>query len=131
MVEMRMVISHKGVSRQFALKEEQVLKLKGVKLGQKIKGDDFGLEGYELELRGGSDKDGFPMRQDVHGAVRKGVILSTPPGYHPKNEGVRKRKLIKGGTIDTDIAQLNTVVVKEGKRKLEEIFPAKEKKEEK
>ena len=131
MAEMRMVISCKGKSNQIVLTEEQITKVKGLKLGAKLKGDAFGLAGYELEIRGGTDKDGFPLRKDVHGAVRKKIILTGGTGYKPKEAGVRRRKTVKGGTIDLDVAQINAVVTKEGTKKFETIFakPAEEKKE--
>ena len=126
MVGMRLVVGHKGKSKQLALTEDQSKKLRGLKIGDSFKGDDFGLPGYELQIRGGTDKDGFPMRTDLRGAVRKRLLLSGGTGYRPKEKGVRRRKMIRGSTVEIDIAQLNAAVVKAGKKSLEEIFKKEE-----
>ncbi len=94
----------------------------GKKIGEKFSGSVAGLEGYELQVTGGSDKDGFPMRKDVEGSVRKKILLSGPPGFHAAIEGQRKRKSIRGNTVSDDLAQVNAKVVKEGKNKLEKLF---------
>ena len=105
----------------------------GKKIGEKLSGPLAGLEGYELELTGGSDKDGFPMRKDVDGTARKKILISSPPGFHPGTPGVRKRKSVRGNTISEDIVQINTKVVKYGKKALDRVFASKkeEKPEEK
>ncbi|UCD03086.1 MAG: 30S ribosomal protein S6e [Candidatus Aenigmatarchaeota archaeon] len=109
----------------------------GKKIGDKFSGSAAGLDGYELQITGGSDKDGFPMRKDVDGGGRKRILLSGPPGFHPRLEGQRKRKFIRGNTVSEDMAQVNAKVVKEGKDKLGKIFggekvekPSEEPKEE-
>ncbi len=105
--------------------------INGKKIGEKFSGSVAGLEGYELEVTGGSDKDGFPMRKDVNGSGRKKVLLSGTPGFHPRLEGQRKRKSIRGNTVSDELAQVNAKVVKEGKEKLEKVFAgAKEEKKE-
>ena len=131
MTEVRMNISNKGVSKQIILKEEQIVRVKGLKIGDKLKGDDFGLAGYEMELRGGTDKDGFPMRRDVHGAIRKRIILSSGTGYKPKEKGIRRRKMVHGTIFDDTIAQINVAITKEGSKKFETLLakPTEEKKE--
>ena len=45
------------------------------------------------------------------GGVKKRVLLSGPPGFHPKEKGERRRKMIRGNTITEDIVQINTVIV--------------------
>jgi len=104
--------------------------LVGKKIGEQIDGGSLGLSGYKLEITGGSDKDGFPMRKDVEGIGRKKIILASGPGFHPERKGERKRKSIRGNTISADIAQINTKVVSYGQKGLEEIFGVKEKKKE-
>lgn len=98
------------------------------KIGDKVKGDFLGLAGYELQITGGSDKDGFPMRPDIQGTARKRVLLTGGPGFHPKRKGERRRKSVRGNTISPDIVQVNTKIVKYGAKKLEEIFGKKEEK---
>ncbi len=97
----------------------------GKKIGEKLSGEVVGLQGYELELTGGSDKDGFPMRKDVDGTARKKILISSPPGFHPGTPGVRKRKSIRGNTISEDVVQINSKVIKQGSKPLDQIFASK------
>lgn len=94
----------------------------GRKIRDKAKGDFLGLPGYELEITGGSDKQGFPMRFDVQGTARKRVLLTGGPGFHPKTKGERRRKSVRGNTISPEIIQVNAKITKYGSKKLEEIF---------
>ena len=126
MVELRLVIGYQGKTKQIKLDDAQAKKLHGLKIGSKVKGDDFGLPGYELEITGGTDKDGFPMRKDLQGTARKKLLLASGPGYKPKEKGVRKRKMIRGNTVAEDIAQLNMKVLKEGSKKWDELFKNEE-----
>jgi small subunit ribosomal protein S6e len=101
--------------------------LMGRKLGDKLKGDGLGFQGYELQITGGSDKDGFPMRRDVDGAARKRLLLSFGPGFHPWLKGQRKRKSVRGNTISGDIVQVNLKVVTHGPKALAALFGKEEK----
>ena len=47
----------------------------GLQLGNETDASIVGLTG-KLKLTGGSDKSGVPMRNDIHGAARKYVLLS-------------------------------------------------------
>ncbi len=86
-------------------------RLIGLKIGDRIDGRIIGLKGAILEVRGGSDSAGFPMRIDISGSVKKYVLLSKGPGFRPKEDGERRRKLVRGNTIADDIVQINTVIV--------------------
>lgn len=121
---MKIVVSNPetGKSYQKELEASQEKTLRGKKIGDPLKGDTLGLVGYELELTGGSDQQGFPMRVDLHGTARKRLLLSSGPGYKAKRKGERKRKSIRGNTVAEDIAQVNLKVVKAGKEKLEKLF---------
>lgn len=99
----------------------------GKKIGEKVSGNNLGLAGYELEITGGSDKEGFPMRRDVEGTVRKRILLANPPGFHARIQGQRKRKSVRGNTVSPDISQINAKVVKTGSKKLDELIGAKAK----
>ena len=102
----------------------------GKTIRTKFNGDIIGLAGYELQITGGTDKDGFPMHPQVHGPGRKKIILAHPPGFHPKIKGQRKRKMVRGNTISPDIVQINCKVSKAGVKPIEELLPKKEKVEE-
>ncbi|MBR9689883.1 MAG: 30S ribosomal protein S6e [Candidatus Altiarchaeota archaeon] len=126
MTDMKLVVGHKQITKQLTLSSDQAAKLKGLKIGQAIKGEDVGLPGYELQIRGGTDKDGFPMRSDLQSSTRKRLLLSSGPGYKPKEGGIRRRKMVRGNTVDLDIAQLNVVVTKAGTKSIADIISPKD-----
>jgi small subunit ribosomal protein S6e len=109
--------------------EQNKTGLLGKKIGDRIAGNLIDLPGYEFEITGGSDKEGFPMRADVTGTGRKRIVLAYPPGFHPKIKGQRKRKSVRGNTISQDIVQVNLKVVGYGQKSLDELFGKIEKKE--
>jgi len=83
----------------------------GLKIGDRIEGSIIGLKNVVLEIRGGSDLAGFPMRIDIEGPVKKYVLLSSGPGFRPREDGERRRKLVRGNTVSEDIVQINTVAI--------------------
>jgi small subunit ribosomal protein S6e len=99
--------------------------LLGKKIGDKLSGSHLGLAGFELEVTGGSDKEGFPMRRDMEGPGRKKILLSHGPGYNPKSKGNRKRKSIRGNTISPSISQINLKIVTYGTKSAEELLGGK------
>ncbi len=111
-----------AIQREF---EEPHAIFLGKKIGEKVPADSIGLAGFELEITGGSDKEGFPMRKDVEGQGRKRIVLSGPPGYNPDRKGKRKRKSVRGNTISADIVQINTKIVKAGPKSAEELWGVK------
>ena len=99
-------------------------------IGEKFNGDILNLSGYELQITGGTDKDGFPMHPNVHGPGRKSIVLSHAPGFHPEIKGQRRRKMVRGNTVSADIIQINCKVIKTGAKPIEQLFGKEEKKEE-
>ena len=130
MVEFKLVLGLKnGRSAQKVLKEPEANTLIGMKIGDKLSGDKVGLAGYELEISGGSDYCGFPMRKDLPGTGRKRILVTRGVGMRLKGKGLRKRRTMCGNTIHARISQVNLKVLKEGKAKL--AAEPSEKKEEK
>jgi small subunit ribosomal protein S6e len=126
MANFKVVISDPKSKKAYQKEVDQASSgLIGKKVGEKVTGSGLGLDGFELQVTGGSDKEGFPMRPDVEGPGRKKIILTDPPGYHPKHKGKRKRKSVRGNTVSTDISQVNIKVVKSGSKKLEELMGKK------
>ncbi len=105
--------------------EPAARKLVGLRIGEKFDGAIVGLQGYELEITGGTDKDGFPMRSDVSGSGRVYLVLSGGQGYKPRERGERRRKRVRGRTISDDIVQINAKIVKRGEKPVEELVPKK------
>ena len=91
----------------------------GKKIGDKVDGSAIGLKGYELEITGGSDAQGFPMRGDldVHGRKRPLVVSGT--GAKKGDKGIKQRKTVHGKTVDENINQLNIKITKAGSEELE------------
>jgi small subunit ribosomal protein S6e len=50
------------------------------------------------------------MRSDLHGGVKKYVLLHTGVGMRDSTEGKRVRKLIRGNMITEEIYQLNCIL---------------------
>jgi small subunit ribosomal protein S6e len=97
-------IKGKSVSKE--LKDNDANALLGLQLGNETDAAIVGLSG-KLKLTGGSDKSGVPMRNDVHGAARKQVLLSKGVGLQNAETGQRKRKLMRGNTVSEEIYQVN------------------------
>jgi len=124
-MEFKVVISDPKTGRAYqkVISGANANKLLGKEVGDKINGTIVELPpDYELQITGGSDKDGFPIRPDIPGSVRKRILLSGGVGYNPKERGIRKKKMVRGRVISRDIVQINMKVIKHGKIPLEEYF---------
>lgn len=99
----------KSKAFQLTLEDSLSRKFIGMKIGDEIDASIIGLKG-KLVITGGSDNSGFPMRPDLPGAVKKKLLLAGPPGYHPEKNGERRRKTVRGNTIDESFVQINTVL---------------------
>ncbi len=108
----------KGLSKLIQI-EEKKFHFEGMKIGDIIKGGLIGFPNYEFEITGGSDASGFPMRKDVHGPVKKRILVSKRGiGYKPKRKGQKRRKMVRGNEISYDMTLLNLKVVKYGEAEL-------------
>jgi len=95
------------------LKDKSAQPLLGARIGSILDSSIIGISGGKVKITGGSDKSGTPMRSDVHGGVKKYVLMSE--GVGAKNlEGGRIRKLVRGNMVTEEIYQLNVSLV-EGK----------------
>lgn len=119
MAKFKIIVSdpETGKSQSMELEETQAVPLIGRKLGESIDGTAIKMSGYKLKITGGSDKDGFPMRPNIHGGVRVGAIISEGVGFHPTRKGERKRKTLRGNVITESIVQLNMKIVEKPKGK--------------
>ena len=124
----KVVVSQKADTYQLEVDEAKALN--GLVIGDEFDGGIVGLDGYTLQITGGSDKNGFTMKKDVPGTRRIKSLLTGGIGYHPKADGVKRRKTVRGNTIADDIVQINSVVVKEGAKPIAEILGAGEEEEE-
>jgi len=138
MAKFKIVLSdpETGKAQKIELEGTKAAPLIGRRIGDIIDGTILGLPGYKIQITGGTDKDGFPMRPDIHGGVRTKVIVSSGPGFKPKRKGERRRKMLRGNIITEEIVQINMKIlekpkVKEKKEKKEEEAKPPEEKESK
>lgn len=118
--------------------ESEAEELVGKELHEKIQGSDISpeLKGYEFEITGASDKAGFPSKKESPGIGLSKVLLTYGKymAKKPKREGkkqvgknrpkgLRLRKTVRGRIISSAITQINLKIIKEGSKKLNEIFP--------
>lgn len=108
--------------KTFQVESENPEQILGTQIGETFSGGIIGLDGYELEVTGGSDKDGFPMRRSVEGTERKRMLLGDGSGIQNQEEGMKKRKSVRGNTVSNQIQQLNTKVVESGEKSVEELL---------
>ena len=117
MPELKFVINDPKSGKSY--QKQHDLDLSGKKIGETITGNELGLSGFELQITGGSDTAGFPMRKDIPGAVRKFALLSRGPGVKIKRKGLKVRKAVRGNTISNLTAQINLRITKYGKDTIE------------
>ena len=105
--------------------EAEASDLAGKQIGESFDGGLIGLPGYKLEITGGSDKSGFPMRESIEGSERRRVLIEEGAGVQTSG-GVQRRKSVRGNTVSDEIQQLNTKVVEEGDEPVEELLEDEE-----
>ena len=109
LAQFKLTISDKkGKTITQELKDRTAQPLLGTKVGTIMDSSIFGVAGGKLKITGGSDRAGTPMRPDVHGGVKKYVLLSTGVGNRSE---ARIRKLVRGNMVTEEIYQLNSVLV--------------------
>ena len=109
LAQFKLTISDKsGKTIAQELKDKSAQPLLGTKVGSILDSSIVGVAGGKLKITGGSDKSGTPMRPDVHGGVKKYVLL--PTGVGNRSEA-RIRKLVRGNMVTEEIYQLNSVLV--------------------
>mgnify|MGYP000598325820 FL=1 len=118
----------------------------GKKIGDVVDGIFVGegeqtLAGYKLEITGGSDKTGTPMRADLSGGSRQSILVTASTGFKGhslvhkakggekkrfryKPDGLRKRRYFRGNTINQDTRQINLKVIESGNKSLADILAA-------
>ncbi len=123
MTEFKLTINDPKTGKSYSKTVDTTI-FKTKKIGNVIEGDSLGLKGYHLEITGGSDSSGFPMRKDLEGIAKKRALLIKGTGVRI-TEGIRKRKTIRGSTVSLSTTQVNLKVKTYGPKSLEEIFGIK------
>ncbi|MBT0159008.1 30S ribosomal protein S6e [Candidatus Bathyarchaeota archaeon A05DMB-2] len=121
MAKFKVIVSdpENGTSKVVELEEARAASFIGRKIGETVEGAVVDLPAYKLQIMGGSDKDGIPMRPNVHGGVRRKVVLSGGAGFNPKDKGQRRRKMVRGDVITDEIVQINTKIIEKPKKTAE------------
>ena len=125
MVEFKVVLADpkSGKSYNIDLNEDHSKKLIGYKIGDIINGEIIGIDNqYNIKLTGGSDKSGYTMRKDIIGPNKRKILSVKGIGFHPKINGKRKRKYIRGNEISQDIIQINAKIEEYGSISIESYF---------
>jgi len=104
-----------GTSQKVELEDARMAPIRGRRIGEVIDGTVADLPGYRLQLTGGTDKDGIPMRPDVHGSAKSRIVLSGGVGYKPRKKGERKRVVVRGNTVSAETTFLNFKIVEKPK----------------
>lgn len=107
------------------VKDEQAAPFIGLNIGEKIEGGKIGIGGYEFSISGGTDYCGFPMRRGILG-VRKRMTIYPGIGFKGGFKGMKKRKTVCGHKINEQISAVNLKVLKDGAKKLSDLFGKKE-----
>ena len=112
MAEFQIVVSDTtGHTEQFEVDGQDANRFLNRDLGDEVDGGAVGHDGVTLELTGGSDEAGRPMRADVAGSELKELLLEGGVGYHPSREGERKRVTVRGRRISEATAQINARMI--------------------
>lgn len=113
MAEFKLVISDPKTGRtiQKEVKEDAALPLLQKKLGDKIDGGDVALPGYVLEITGGSDYCGFPLRKGIPGLRRMAIMIGGGVGYRAREKSVRRRKSVCPDIITETTKQINVKII--------------------
>lgn len=126
MAEYKVVINDvkTGKSYNVTVSGNYANSLDGKNIGEIIDGIFVGLPGYKLQITGGSDKTGTPMRRDLPGKKRVDLLLSDGFGYHEIYHGERRKIAQRGSAISSEIVQINMKVTEYGGKSIEESLSA-------
>ena len=137
-----------GKSYNMAISGNNMSQFLGKKIGDMVDGifvgeGDKTLAGYKLEITGGSDKTGTPMRSDLDGGSRQSILVTASTGFKGhslvnktkggekkrfryKPDGMRKRRYFRGNTISQDTRQINLKVIEAANKSLSDILASNE-----
>jgi len=115
-----------GMTYQVDVSDQDANRFIGKEIGDEVDGGAVGLDGYTLEVTGGSDNAGRPMRGDVRGPNLKAILLEGGVGYKPSKDGQRKRVTVRGREISDSTRQINARISEHGGGSVDELLGADE-----
>ncbi len=103
-----------GETHQMEVTDQNANRFTGRSIGEQVDGSAVGLDGYTVEITGGSDDTGRPMREDVNGPQLNEILLTGGTGFHPERDGERKRVTVRGNEVSDEIRQINAKIADRG-----------------
>jgi small subunit ribosomal protein S6e len=111
-----------GTTHQIEVTDQDANRFVGREIGDEVDGGAVGLDGYTVEITGGSDDAGRPMREDVRGSDLQNVLLEGGTGFNPTSDGERKRVTVRGREVGDATRQINVVVTGRGSTPVEDLL---------
>ena len=112
-----------GASYQLEAEGQDANRFLGKSIGEEVDGGAVGLDGYTLEITGGSDDAGRPLNEDVDGPNLEEVLMSErQTGYKPRRDGERRRITVRGREVSDAVAQVNASITERGGADVEELL---------
>ncbi|QSX00276.1 30S ribosomal protein S6e [Haloterrigena alkaliphila] len=112
-----------GSSYQLEAEEQDANRFIGKSIGDEVDGGSVGLDGYTLEITGGSDDAGRPLNPKVSGSNLQEVLMKErQTGYHPSRDGERRRITVRGREVSDAVAQINASIVDRGSTDVDELL---------
>ncbi|AHG00167.1 30S ribosomal protein S6 [Halostagnicola larsenii XH-48] len=112
-----------GLAHQLEADGQDANRFLGKSIGDEVDGSAVGLDGYTLEITGGSDDAGRPLNETVAGADLQEVLMEEKQtGYHPKRDGERRRITVRGREVSDAVAQINASIVEAGDTDVDELL---------
>src|SRR3989338_353192 len=126
MAEFKCVVNDTKTGKSYTKPLTDNTGVSGRKIGDKVTGSIVDLPGYELQIMGGSDIAGFPMRQDLNMNTRKKLLVRKGDvGIRKAIRGTIYRKTVSGNTVSDITAQLNLKVIQHGSKSIEDLWGIK------
>jgi small subunit ribosomal protein S6e len=91
------------------------------KIGDEVEGHHLGEEykGYVFKIKGGNDKQGFPMKAGVLSNSRVRVLMKKGSKcFKPRKEGQKKRKSVRGCICGPDLSVITLTIIEKGEQDL-------------
>jgi small subunit ribosomal protein S6e len=111
-----------GAAHQRAVEGQDANRFIGRSIGEEIDGSAVGLDGYTVEITGGSDTAGRPMREDVAGSALTSILVDGGTGFEPTREGERKRITVRGREVGEETRQINAAIADRGDQSVADLF---------
>lgn len=87
------------------------------KIGDNVEGHHLGEEykGYVFKIKGGNDKQGFPMKAGVLSNQRVRILMKKGSKcFRPRREGQKKRKAVRGCIVGPDLSVITLTIIEKG-----------------